>query len=103
MGVRWKAQSHGAVSSSLLTPRTWERRRLGELCSDEGAPRWKFSLLQLRRDGEAQKNLPETRKEPYLISNQLIGNLIQDFFGIFTLARTRVLTRASLRDATHLI
>lgn len=29
-----------------------------------------------------QKNLPETRKKPYLISNQLIGKLIQDFFGL---------------------
>lgn len=51
MRLRWKAQSHGAVSSSLdplLTPGTREHLVLGEVCSDEGALRCKFSLLQLR-------------------------------------------------------
>lgn len=63
MGVRWKAQSHGAVSSSLLTPRTWERWRLGGLCSDGGAPRCKFSLSQLRRDEEAPKKSSRNKEE----------------------------------------
>lgn len=63
-GVRRKAQSHGAVSSSLdalLTPHTWECWRLGEVCSDEGAQRCKFSLLQL---DQAKKRFQKLRWTP---------------------------------------
>lgn len=67
MGARWKAQSHGAVSSSLdplLTPRTRECWMLGEVCSAEGELRCRFSLLQLRRDNAAQTNVTEATTSP---------------------------------------
>lgn len=73
MEARWKAQCHEAVSTSrdsLLTPRTRECWILGEVCSNEGALRCKFSLLQLRRDNST--NVTEARMNPYLISNQLL-------------------------------
>lgn len=80
MGVIWKARSHRAVSSSLdplLTPRTRECWMLGEVCSNEGALRCKFCL---RRDSSTQTNVTEATMNPYLISNQLNKDLIQEFF-----------------------